>query len=1570
MFNKLFQNLTNKTNTSNSPHSNQNSPPIHPNPLLQTTHNTDSMQPTLSQHSHRSGSPIFNLLQDQNLMNLNNDTNDLNEEEKKQEDDEKQNANTTNNDINSILNNNDNEPLSDDDDDDNGNNAEEDIVPIDDEKTSEPNATASSIQLQSTNSADVQEIPEDEKQSASNTIHETHDSTIKQIEDQKVNNSIENDTNHNTNNDEENTLNATDEVDKNEASINLPLNVVSTDIIHAHNGEDKEEIKEEQSDADKDNESNHVTHDTNGTDVPSKQDILRTEAPPPPPQNELMVVSPAHVKAKKKKKKKKVNEDNTDGSSKRKMIANFNDNQLFGSSSSNKTKANNKDKSRTRERRKWPRELGLSRLSFSEYKPQLRIHPNDCILPAMTDERNKRTSLLWFVHEKLDDHLLDRVNYHTFAITAQLIAYPLSYNSSQLRVIDRFYHRFAHHFHFAYFNQLKKQTFHATKEEIADDTFYGAIGGRDVSRRSLIIPSDISSGKEEAAWIDLDGSQLVPSAIAGIQTNGIATIFFIRIPDNPEEALVMKVESKIKTLSHDALYSSIRWHPTCAHTLLIADKNVIRVFQIDRDFDSTTNVLTINPPNVLSAMKETVSNMIISHHYSFDSYLLMALNGPQNKSYGLISSAFDNKEKFETELDEINFLNIYKLNKYDATDKRRVNAKHLDDITDYDRRPVLIAHLDHETLHGAVKQFDAQHNNYKEYVELFQHCVMIQPPVDSALSSKSQLIQQGKPCPTYFFATVSKCIGEALSFVTIWALIQSSSQDDDDEEYTTHCLQRLALVAPSINTLITSMEYNRYSRPYLILTSTSFDPFQSNYMESRKRYIEDRVLIDNSSSSKIFRHRFEESSSKPIIYVDFTQLDSDNPFQTMFHSYMISLDWLIHDVLAATVPFVNTVLCKSDTSPCPQLIPCRSLYRFVESSLIGQKSELKKLKLYTRRATIGLLRVGVFAFKYFELYTPESIKLRRSHQQQQQLAQQLRHNTQLLKQQRTKQKDELTMASYLYDAAAAAAADETPKKKSEQQFYSRLDKMLREHHATFLNNLDAKMNETLRQTQNIVSQKNETVQNNTAAVESLTQKWNCNPPLNRQDMEQVLSTIISDKIMPKFGVYMMTMFKNFCNNWIVPSINTGIEKAIVDTNALIIGEFEKKMKNITTSNEDIKQITTNYKTAAVPKAILSDKANVQIANLVNKQLRDTLKLINQSLSDIIQKQLQKSLTQIQRELNNANSSLSSSFQNQITDSIQQQFKSILNELKHVQTSQAGLSSKLHSLPHTTYYSSPPHTQQQQLYDRRYNNEMHSSLNDKLMALQMQLDKLQQQTNRDRDRYYQQQQQQHHLSSPPYYPMEHRAHHNDSSSTFYYEQNDTHLYSELQGKISELMSEYEQKMKPQKKKEEVAAAVSAVLDEDNKDNKECLLLMQQFCDSSQPFHAIDAMMKYKRYDFVIDILDKYDDIETLFKKHKGVAVITFDLLNQLLWLLADLIVSNDARYSSNHHTAKFVEWMSCVLENVNAKKMRDFNMNSLLNTLTKIESNLARCETDKEAARSVKYLNLLIHKWKSHQSTNT
>ena len=94
------------------------------------------------------------------------------------------------------------------------------------------------------------------------------------------------------------------------------------------------------------------------------------------------------------------------------------------------------------------------------------------------------------------------------------------------------------------------------------------------------------------------------------------------------------------------------------------------------------------------------------------------------------------------------------------------------------------------------------------------------------------------------------------------------------------------------------------------------------------------------------------------------------------------------------------------------------------------------------------------------------------------------------------------------------------------------------------------------------------------------------------------------------------------------------------------------------------------------------------------------------------------------------------------------------------------------------------------------------------------------------------------------------------------------------------------------------------------------------------------------------------------------------MNQLLWVFADLMVDAPHRNEHGHVIAdmvKVVDWMCMLMENVSTKDL-DYDYNALCITLGKTENNLNRLSaTDlrsKEASRSIKYLRLLVDKWKS------
>merc|ERR1712003_61406 len=67
--------------------------------------------------------------------------------------------------------------------------------------------------------------------------------------------------------------------------------------------------------------------------------------------------------------------------------------------------------------------------------------------------------------------------------------------------------------------------------------------------------------------------------------------------------------------------------------------------------------------------------------------------------------------------------------------------------------------------------------------------------------------------------------------------------------------------------------------------------------------------------------------------------------------------------------------------------------------------------------------------------------------------------------------------------------------------------------------------------------------------------------------------------------------------------------------------------------------------------------------------------------------------------------------------------------------------------------------------------------------------------------------------------------------------------------------------------------------------------------NEPLQAIDAAIKCKNYNLLIELFIKYD-IELLLakdmskNKNKNEGIVTFEWLNQIIWIFSDLMVSND------------------------------------------------------------------------------
>merc|ERR1712032_1102996 len=103
--------------------------------------------------------------------------------------------------------------------------------------------------------------------------------------------------------------------------------------------------------------------------------------------------------------------------------------------------------------------------------------------------------------------------------------------------------------------------------------------------------------------------------------------------------------------------------------------------------------------------------------------------------------------------------------------------------------------------------------------------------------------------------------------------------------------------------------------------------------------------------------------------------------------------------------------------------------------------------------------------------------------------------------------------------------------------------------------------------------------------------------------------------------------------------------------------------------------------------------------------------------------------------------------------------------------------------------------------------------------------------------------------------------------------------------------------------------------------------------------MDVALVNKNYAALVSLFEKYD-VGLLFDngfardRNKNKLVVSFDLINRLLWVFADMMDGRTAELS------KVVEWMCLLLENVSTKDL-DFDINALLITLGKMEENVSR-----------------------------
>lgn len=371
-----------------------------------------------------------------------------NGEEKKQEDDEKQDAHPTHSGVDTVITVHD-EPhhIDDAEDADNTttpNNAEEEMVPIDDEKTNEPQPSNTMPLQQPPSSSVPQEIPEDEKQCPTDALdprsntENDNELTLKQSEDQKVNSLLDVDNPSEPNG---NGVHLRDDEEQGDGNALNPVNSVNA---LNHRNVDAEETKEEKQ-VEPQQERNEVESNLNSninSNLTSNlnSNLTANQLNETTDNNHGNAISGISENGSRNSQDiadhpandtlsnciNTINPITPSPLPSHRTIVNLNDSHLFGTNNPNPTTSgadrDNREiqnvPSRDRlsamkpKRRAWPRELGLHRVHWAKPQSMIEINVREHSHHSSASSSSKQPTLLWFVHDKLDGHILDRCNYH------------------------------------------------------------------------------------------------------------------------------------------------------------------------------------------------------------------------------------------------------------------------------------------------------------------------------------------------------------------------------------------------------------------------------------------------------------------------------------------------------------------------------------------------------------------------------------------------------------------------------------------------------------------------------------------------------------------------------------------------------------------------------------------------------------------------------------------------------------------------------------------------------------------------------------------------------------------------------------------------------------------------------------------------------------------------------------------------------------------------------------------------------------------------------------------------------
>ena len=666
------------------------------------------------------------------------------------------------------------------------------------------------------------------------------------------------------------------------------------------------------------------------------------------------------------------------------------------------------------------------RLMFDDSKCE--ASNDDAKADASVPDKDKDAYSVYLALIKSESPIVGQYNYSTLCVTSRLFAFPS--NNRNIRVLDRFYHRTHEAFHRYYGQSIETQIDTANVIHTKDKT-YKSMLGKSPNKASFAL-----GYKYEEPIVQFVGSPANGHLIAALYSSGKVVVYVLNFGDTATDKISLAQDHALFSICRKP-YSFIKFHPTNAYVLLaVGIDHTIDIWNLSSNYSTIEMIgqLKHEMPREYSPENTTVLSNIISISLSHDQKYLSSVNGPQNIRYGLtppqpVPEAA--KVHVLSDLKTWNNITVFRFHV--------VNPKVVPNGGQVPKSHV-IATFGYEYLANELKQFrienERQNGNgngnasanenrdteIEDDIHIFKFSRFISymsglqgsidPPLSGTVNTPrargeeindqaridgdndkrfgaryrrnrgefSTIADDSRYDRRYHLVIVSKLFGKAQSMVSIWEL-----------RMDTHCrgifdmfvIQTLRIPMASPNSLIMSIEHNRYSRPYILLSSMTFDPWISvnEFREKKEFYFEKRFKTkpsdtinsksqDYSKVDKVFPHfgvnlveegnesdgkKYQLDSGYSRFYIiqlhyqkakyrlrDYSSRIVNNSINDMNMGMGMGMnrmnpenDFRGYNLvnIETIIPFFKTVYYSEDEEPHISLCVCRSLYRFIETNL-------------------------------------------------------------------------------------------------------------------------------------------------------------------------------------------------------------------------------------------------------------------------------------------------------------------------------------------------------------------------------------------------------------------------------------------------------------------------------------------------------------------------------------------------------------------------------------------------------------------------------------------------------------